>query len=141
MLRLIDGTLHALVIRDPYKRWGLPKGHAEEGEAPPDTALREVREETGLTDLRLGPELVTIDWYFRAEGEQIHKYTTFFLMYSARGEPVPAESEGISGCEWVPLAEADQRISYENASEVAKVAQRLVADRGIEPHFPGVRDD
>ena len=125
VLRTIDGIVHALVIRDPYKRWGLPKGHSEDGESPPETALREVREETGLGDLRLGPELVTIDWFFRAQEKEIHKFATFYLMYSDDGEPVPERGEGITRCEWVPLASAHERVSYANASEVMKVAQRV----------------
>ena len=128
MVRTIEGVYHALVIRDPYKKWGLPKGHAEDGETPEETALREVEEETGLRDLTLGEELVTIDWLFRARGRPVHKFTTFFLMYSERGDPVPEKGEGISACEWVPLRQAHERISYDNASEVVKVAQRRILD-------------
>ncbi len=130
VLRTIDGVVHALVIKDPYKKWGLPKGHAEDGESPVETALREVREETGLDDLTLGPELVTIDWFFRARGLQIHKFTTFFLMYSDQGRPVPEREEGITRCEWVPLERAHERISYDNAREVMKAAQRLALAEG-----------
>lgn len=129
VLRRVDDVWHVLVIRDPYRKWGLPKGHAEDGETAGETALREVAEETGLRDLRLGEELVTIDWTFRSSGRRIHKYTTFFLMYSDAGEPVPELGEGITACEWVPLHRAHERISYENASEVVRVAQSLVPDR------------
>lgn len=130
VVRMIDGVEHVLIIRDPYRKWGLPKGHAEDGESLGQTAIREVREETGLEDLRLGAELVTIDWIFRAAGRRIHKYTTFFLMYSERGEAVPEKAEGISACAWVPLRIAHERISYDNASEVVKVAQRVVYTHG-----------
>jgi len=132
VVRVIAGVHHALVIRDPYQKWGLPKGHAEEGETTQETALREVLEETGLIDLRLGEELVTIDWVFRAKGRRIHKFTTFFLMYSDSGDPTPEEAEGITACEWVRLDVAHERISYENASEVVKVAQRVLTSGGIE---------
>ena len=127
--RTIDGVAHALVIRDPYRNWGLPKGHVEAGESPAEAALREVAEETGLTDLTLGPELVTIDWRFKASGVQIHKFTTFYLMFSERGEPAPESGEGISECVWVPIDEAPQRITYENASEVMRVAQDVLRER------------
>ena len=141
VLRTIDHVVHALVIRDPYKRWGLPKGHAEDGESPVETALREVREETGLDDLTLGPELVTIDWFFRAQGVQIHKFTTFFLMYSDHGQPVPERDEGITRCEWVPLERAHERISYENAREVMRVAQRLARAEGSGQPAPARSDE
>ena len=119
-----------LVIRDPYRKWGLPKGHVEEGESLQEAALREVGEETGLSEVELGSELVTIDWKFRAGGEQIHKFATFFLMFSGQGEPVPERAEGITDATWVPLATAHKRISYHNASEVVKVAQERYSRDG-----------
>ena len=131
VVRSIDGTPHVLIIRDPYKKWGLPKGHAEDGERPQETALREVAEETDLRDLELGQELVTIDWFFHANGQRVHKFTTFYLMYSATGDPTPEKGEGISACAWVPLASAHERISYDNASEVVKVAQRVLMDPNV----------
>jgi 8-oxo-dGTP pyrophosphatase MutT (NUDIX family) len=130
VVRRIQGVHHVLVIRDPYRKWGLPKGHPEAGEDSEETALREVREETGLEDVRIGRELVTIDWSFMADESQIHKFATFFLMYSDRGDPVPERSEGITACEWVPLDRAHERISYENAREVVKVAQRMLGGDG-----------
>jgi 8-oxo-dGTP pyrophosphatase MutT (NUDIX family) len=130
VVRRIQGVPHVLVIRDRYRKWGLPKGHPEAGEDSEETALREVREETGLVDVRIGRELVTIDWSFMADGSRIHKFATFFVMYSDRGDPVPERSEGITACTWVPLDRAHERISYENAREVVKVAQRLLAGDG-----------
>jgi ADP-ribose pyrophosphatase YjhB (NUDIX family) len=127
-LRAIDGVVHALVIKDPYKNWGLPKGHLEDGEGSGDAAMREVEEETGLSDVALGPKLATIDWYFRASGTLVHKFCAFYLMGSGTGDPVPQNDEGITACEWVPLDEAEHRISYDNAREVMQAARRIVAE-------------
>jgi 8-oxo-dGTP pyrophosphatase MutT (NUDIX family) len=125
VLRRIDGRLHVLLIKDPYGKWGLPKGHLEGAEEPPAAGLREVGEETGLGDLELGPKLRTIDWYFRLKGQLIHKHCTFYLMVSDMGDPVPEEAEGITACRWVPLFEAIDAVEYENAREVVRDAARI----------------
>ena len=136
VLRRVRGVLHALLIKDPYGNWGLPKGHLEGEEEPQQAGLREVEEETGLTDLALGPKLRTIDWYFRLKGRLIHKHCTFFLMTSERGDPVPQESEGITDCIWLPLLEAIDKVGYENAREVLLDAARVVSDAEA-PALPG----
>jgi len=132
VLRRIEGKLHVLLIKDPYGKWGLPKGHLEGTEDPPEAGLREVGEETGLGDLELGPKLRTIDWYFRLKGHLIHKHCTFFLMVSDSGDPVPEEAEGITECRWLPLFEAIEAVEYENAREVVRDAARMAMD----PHGP-----
>lgn len=113
---------HVLLIRDRFRHWGFPKGHLETGETAADAALREVREETGLGDLVLGPRLQTIDWFFRFRGRLIHKFCHFYLIESASGEACPQGEEGITACEWLPLAEAIRTISYDNAREVLRHA-------------------
>lgn len=128
VLRRIDGELHVLLIRDPYRNWGLPKGHVEPGEDDMGAALREVEEETGLKGLIPGPELKTIDWVFRSGGRRVHKYCCFFLMSSPEGQPVPERSEGITDCRWVSLHSAVDEISYDNARQVLVAAVELIQD-------------
>ncbi len=124
--RRIDGAAHFLLIRDPYGKMGLPKGHVENGETVEDAALREVGEETGLTGVVMGPSLGTTDWHFRFEGQLIHKYCQYFLMGSQFGEPEPEREEGITECRWLPLDEAVAEVAYDNAREVVRVARQLV---------------
>ncbi|MCH7562490.1 MAG: NUDIX hydrolase [Gemmatimonadetes bacterium] len=124
--RRIDGAVHFLLIRDPYGKLGLPKGHVENGETAEDAALREVGEETGLTGVVMGPSLGTTDWHFRFEGRLIHKYCQYFLMGSQSGDPEPEREEGITECRWLPLDEAIAEVAYDNAREVVRVARQLV---------------
>ena len=135
VLRRIHGRIHALLIKDPYGNWGLPKGHLEGSEGPAEAGLREVAEETGLTDLKLGPRLRTIDWYFRLRGRLIHKHCSFFVMVSESGEPVPEEAEGITECLWTPLLEAVDAVDYENAREVVRDAARIALNPEENPFF------
>ena len=131
VVRRIGGQVHALLIRDPYGNWGLPKGHLEEGEGAREAAVREVGEETGLERVSVGAELGSIDWYFRHQGRVIHKFCTFFLMSSPLGEVCPARDEGITRCTWVLLDDAVDRISYDNAREILQRAIELVRGHGV----------
>jgi 8-oxo-dGTP pyrophosphatase MutT (NUDIX family) len=124
--RVEQGRPLFLLIRDSYRNWGFPKGHLEKHELPDAAALREVSEETGLTDLALRGELATIDWHFRFRGKLIHKICHFFLMESEIADTSPQREEGITACKWVPIDEALALISYANAREVLQRAAETV---------------
>jgi 8-oxo-dGTP pyrophosphatase MutT (NUDIX family) len=115
-----------LLIRDSYNNWGFPKGHLEGNESPAEAALRETAEETGLARLVLQGPIRVIDWHFRFRGRHIHKYCHFFLLESPEGEPCPQVNEGITDCQWRPLGEALELLSYDNARGVLKRAGEMV---------------
>ena len=126
VFRVDDGQPLFLLIRDSYKNWGFPKGHLENGERPEAAALREVREETGLSGLEVRGAIETIDWYFRFRGRLIHKVCHFFLMETVSDQTSPQRAEGITACRWAPFDEAFQIISYANARDVLKRAQEMI---------------
>ncbi|HEY9013966.1 MAG TPA: NUDIX domain-containing protein [Gemmatimonadales bacterium] len=115
-----------LLIRDSYNNWGFPKGHLEGDESPAQAALRETAEETGLDNLTLQGPIRVIDWHFRFRGRHIHKYCHFFLFESTEGEVCPQVDEGITACQWRPLNEALDVLSYDNARGVLKRAGEMV---------------
>jgi 8-oxo-dGTP pyrophosphatase MutT (NUDIX family) len=115
-----------LLIRDSYNNWGFPKGHLEGDESPAEAALRETIEETGLARVILQGPIRVIDWHFRFRGRHIHKFCHFFLFESPEGEPCPQIEEGITACQWRPLGEALDVLSYDNARGVLKRAGEMV---------------
>ena len=119
------------MIRDRYGQWGLPKGHLEDGESSKQAALREVNEETGLSDLELSEQLGVTGWSFRAKGSVVHKSGTFYLMYSEEGDPMPQLEEGITECVWVPAHEACSKIKYKNLHQILQKAQRVLTRIGF----------
>jgi 8-oxo-dGTP pyrophosphatase MutT (NUDIX family) len=126
-----DLSARFLLIRDSYRNWGFPKGHLEGEESPAEAALRETREETGLSDLQLHGPIRIIDWHFRFRGRYIHKFCHFFLFESPAGDVQPQADEGITDYRWCTLDDALGTLSYENARGVLKragdMARTLVA--------------
>jgi 8-oxo-dGTP pyrophosphatase MutT (NUDIX family) len=126
VFRTADDGLVYLVIRDSYQNWGFPKGHIEDGEAADSAAVREVSEETGLSDLTVRGAIDPIDWYFKFRGNLIHKVCHFFLMQTEQTSTLPQRAEGITACRWLGFDEAHALISYENARDVLRRANEML---------------
>ena len=95
-------------------QWTLPKGTQEPGESITDTALREVREETGLEVELLG-ELDTIDYWFVWTPDQTryHKFVRHFLMCATGGDLSGHDSES-EEARWFALADAQRVMAFDN---------------------------
>ena len=93
--------------------WDLPKGKLDAGELIPECAVREVREETGLQTIKLGPFIcMTTHAYFdKWLQKDVIKETHWFAMKATSLEPEtlnPQTEEDIEKIEWVPVSELDQ---------------------------------
>lgn len=91
-------------------RWDLPKGHVDPGESLEEGALREVAEECGIGDLRLGQFLCTTYHIYDRNGWTL-KQTHWYAMWSDDLAPVPQTSEWIERAEWVPADEVAGRLA------------------------------
>lgn len=121
--RHVDNHVEILMIQDRMGRWTIPKGHVEEGESLEQTALREVAEETGLTQFRLGEKLDKLHFFYRKEGKLIFMTTHVYLM-EAIGDTdavIPEDSEGIVDAKWFDSTEALGLIEYKDTERLFRL--------------------
>jgi 8-oxo-dGTP pyrophosphatase MutT (NUDIX family) len=107
----------------------LPKGHIEKGERGPQTAVREVREETGL-DADLVEKLGDIKYWYARGGERVFKVVSFFLLRYRGGSLRDYQREEVDGAEWIPLEEAPRRLAYRGEKQMAEAALSKLASSG-----------
>jgi 8-oxo-dGTP pyrophosphatase MutT (NUDIX family) len=105
----------------------LPKGSIDLGEKPEETALREVREETGVR-ADMVTKLADIKYiYVRNWGDRakVFKIVSFYLlMYRTGrlGNIAPAMRIEVQNAFWLPLEEAPLKLSYKGEREIAERA-------------------
>ncbi|ATY15746.1 MULTISPECIES: NUDIX hydrolase [Actinomycetes] len=105
--------------------WSLPKGHIEDGETVEQTAVREVKEETGISARVLHP-LGTIDYWFVAQQRRVHKTVHHFLLEATGGE-LSDEDVEVTEVAWVPLAELETTLAYADERKLVRGAAELFA--------------
>lgn len=104
--------------------WGLPKGLIEEGESGEETAVREVREETGWR-ADVVQHLRDIEYWFVWSGTRIHKTVRFYLMEAGEEDPAGRDRE-MEEVRWFPLAEAPSVAGFDSEREVITEAARAL---------------
>ena len=117
-----QNTKILLVKNSNGRYWSFPKGHIEEGENEQQTAIREIKEETGLD--------VTIFDNFREISEycpfgKIRKRVVFFLA-QAFTDNVKIQEEEIDSYIWVDLQQARKMCTYENDLRIIDKAETAI---------------
>ncbi|WP_237587061.1 NUDIX hydrolase [Pontibacter russatus] len=122
------GVEVALVSVGPARRWQLPKGLVDAGEAPEATAVREVREEAGIKTEILR-KIETIEyWYVGDKGKQrvrFHKFVHFFLLRYIAGQVSDHDWE-VNEARWVPIVQAVKILAFKSERQALEKAIDMI---------------
>jgi 8-oxo-dGTP pyrophosphatase MutT (NUDIX family) len=117
-----------LLIQDAKNRWTIPKGHIEEGESSKQTAEREIREETGLQEMKILNWLGKINFRYRRQQSLVLMTTEIFLVQAQGDTNDLKPEEWMNGIKWFPAAEALDKIEYEDIGKIILLALKKIRD-------------
>ena len=113
-----------LLLHYASGHWDFPKGNIEPGETPEQTALREIKEETGL-DVKLVPGFrEEVEYVYSRGGRRVRKKVIFFLA-EAPSKEVRLSWEHV-GYAWLLFDQALARLTYESSRRVLAKAHRTL---------------
>jgi 8-oxo-dGTP diphosphatase len=107
--------------------WVFPKGligDKKKGEKKEETAVREVKEETGI-EAKIVKPLEPVTYWFVFKTEKIKKTVYYFLMEFLGGDTEKRDME-LENVEWLPASEVEKRLSYKSDKKVWQEAQKLL---------------
>jgi diadenosine hexaphosphate hydrolase (ATP-forming) len=115
-----------LLIQDAKNRWTIPKGHIEEGETAKQTAEREIKEETGLKELKVLNWLGKINFRYRRQQSLVLMTTEIFLVQGQGNTNKLKPEDWMNGIKWFSANEALDKIEYEDIGKIILIGLKKI---------------
>ncbi len=118
-----SGNLY-LLLNYPSGHWDFVKGNIERGETLKQTVLREIKEETGISDVSFVEGFENkVEYHYQRDGELVRKEVVFFLARTATNH-VKLSHEHLDFI-WLKFNDALQRLTYKTAQNLLKKVRDL----------------
>ncbi len=116
-LKRVKSHWEVFLVQLHKGHWGFPKGHADSGESPKQTAERELTEETALVISKyLSDETFEEHYFFKDKGVLIDKIVTYFIA-EVSGEFL-IQAEELADGKWVSLHNAEDTLTFKESKNV-----------------------
>ena len=126
-----DKALFLLLGSEKRGTWCLPKGLIEPDEEEVTTAIREVREETGVSRVKIKGKIGLIRYQFGYRAKTFDKTVHFFLFETDQADSKVGSEHDFM--EWMPFEKALDTLSYPNEKEVLSKAKEMIQSKGGPP--------
>lgn len=135
--------IYYLLLHYPTGHWEFPKGHIEGKETEEETVKREIKEETGIEDLKIIPGFKQyIKYFFRQYKENVSeadrrkgktpwvfKLVVFFVAKTNEKEvKISHEHKGYA---WLPIEEAIKKTTFKNSKDLLKKSNDFIIKSNI----------
>ena len=107
--------------------WVFPKGFIGDkiaGESKENTALREVKEETGIIGEILKP-LTPVAYWYQMDSVKRKKTVYYYIMQYINGDITNHDSE-MENVEWLPLDKVAKRLTFDSDKQVWEEAEEII---------------
>jgi len=127
LFRKEESKILFLLLHYPSGHWDFVKGKMEKGESTHETAIREAKEETGITDIAFIENFEEwIEYNFKHQGELVQKKVVFFLAETKTKEVKISHEH--SGYTWMDYNSSMEKTTFDNAKTVLTKAEKLLSD-------------
>ncbi len=110
------------------EQWSFSKGNVEKGEDEKETAAREIKEETGINDLKFVEGFKEKEkFFYKKEGETVYKEVVWFIAETKK-EKVTLSFEH-NDYEWLPYKKAVERLTFKNDKKLFEKAEKFLESR------------
>lgn len=123
-----SNEIQILLIQDAKNRWTIPKGHIESGESAREAAAREIKEETGLVNIKVGSWLGKINFRYRRAQSLVLMTTEIFLAEAIGPKTDPKPEEWMNDIKWFDAMEALDKIEYEDIGKIILLALKKIRE-------------
>lgn len=121
-----NDQIEVLICKDAgYHKWVLPKGLVGKDEALEQAALREVREEVGVTARLIEPLGEPEKYIYSARSVRVFKSVHYFLMEYESGSEADHDHE-MEEVRWVSLDQAVEMVAYKGAKDMLARAKVIL---------------
>jgi bis(5'-nucleosidyl)-tetraphosphatase len=122
--------LKFLLLQYDAGHWDFVKGNVEKNETERATAVRELREETGIASASFVEGFrERITYYYKRQGVTIFKEVVFFLMES-QTDKITLSFEHV-GYDWLEYQAALKRLTFRNAKNILRRAYEFIQKEGL----------